>query len=300
MEVMPMIKSMTGYGRGDSSTDRMRFTVEIKSVNHRYNEVMVRMPREWLFVEEQIKKLVQTYLKRGRVDVFVTVHREEIPKKQLRIDWSLADAFKTAGKEMQSRYAFDDSERLGLKEILSLPDILQLVEEDSDLESQTPALLKALEAAVERLMKMRREEGAQLVIDMEKRLETLHMDVHQVSVRAPQVIRDARERLQQKIRDGLPEGITLDEGRLLTEVALMAERGDISEELTRLASHIKQFRNMMAVEEPVGRQLDFLVQEMNREVNTIGSKANDLEISQKVVLLKSELEKIREQVQNIE
>jgi uncharacterized protein (TIGR00255 family) len=298
MEVMKMIKSMTGYGRGESSTDRMRFTVEIKSVNHRHNEVMVRMPREWLFVEERIKKTVQSQLKRGRIDVFVTVDREELPQKKLMIDWALAEGFIKAGEEMQTRFQLKDG--LGLKELMSLPDIVQFSDEDADLESQAPSLLKALELAVDRLIAMRTEEGNSLRIDIVRRLESIENEVQWVLERAPKVLEEARNRLNQRIKDWLPEGAQLDEGRMLTEVALMAEKGDITEELTRLASHVRQFHLVFEMEEPVGRQLDFLVQEMNREVNTIGSKANDLGIAQKVVLLKSEFEKIREQVQNIE
>jgi uncharacterized protein (TIGR00255 family) len=298
MEVMTMIKSMTGYGRGECSTERMSFIVEIKSVNHRYNEVMVRMPREWLFVEEQIKKAVVQHVKRGRVDVFLTVNRSEIPKKQLHIDWSLADAYTQAGNELQKRYHIEGE--LGLKELLSLPDLLQLNEEETDLSSQVPSLLQALGEAIQRLLAMRSEEGRNLHFDITQRLESLDKEVKLISLRAPKVSAEAKARLHQKVKDWLPEGIQPDEGRLLTEVALAAERSDISEEITRFKSHVQQFQHILHLEEPVGRQLDFLVQEMNREVNTIGSKANDLEIAQKVVLLKSELEKIREQVQNIE
>jgi uncharacterized protein (TIGR00255 family) len=298
MEVMQMTKSMTGYGRGESATDRMRFTVEIKSVNHRYNEVMVRMPREWLFAEEQIKKTVQSRIKRGRIDVFVTVDRADIPKKQLTIDWALAEGFIQAGEEMQTRFQLKDG--LGLKELLSLPDIVQLSEEESDLESQASSLIKALKLAIDRLVAMRMEEGNSLRSDITQRLELIDKEVRSVFEKAPKVMEESRIRLRQRVKDWLPNGVEPDEGRLLTEVALMAEKGDISEELTRLESHISQFHLIFRTEEPIGRQLDFLVQEMNREVNTIGSKANDLEIAQKVVLLKSELEKIREQVQNIE
>lgn len=293
-----MIKSMTGYGRGEANTERMRFVVEMKSVNHRYSEVMVRMPREWLFVEDMIKKTVQARLKRGRMDVFVTVFHEQLPSKQLQIDWSLAEAYINATKELNLRFGV--TTEVSSRELLQFPDLVQLKEEEADLQAEVPALLQAAQDAVERLLLMRMEEGKALRVDITERLAYLEREAEAISQRAPIVVQEAREKLVQKLEDWLPESNELDQGRLLTEIALMAERGDISEETTRLTSHIRQFASILETDDPVGRQLDFLVQEMNREVNTIGSKANDLQIAQKVVTLKSELEKIREQVQNIE
>jgi uncharacterized protein (TIGR00255 family) len=292
------MKSMTGYGRGESQSPTRRYTVEMKSVNHRYAEVSVRLPREWLFFEDKIKKMVLAECKRGRVDVFVTLEAEALPPKTLRVDWSLIDAYLDAGKELEARYTLTDP--LGIKELLKLPDVVQMSEEAADLENETAYLAEAVEAAAEKLTFMRAEEGKRLYVDISERLQRIEATRTGLLERAPEVAADMKQRLYHRIKDWLPDGLEPDEGRLLTEVAIQVDRSDISEELTRLGSHLEQFSETIEQNEPIGRSLDFLLQEMNREVNTIGSKSSDIPIARSVVLLKSELEKIREQIQNIE
>ena len=292
-----MIKSMTGYGKAVVETETGRTTVEIRSVNHRYGEVFVKMPRSFLAFENDVRKAVGDRLKRGKIEVFV--QREEVVGGQQRplVNVALARAYREAFDHLRTELGIYDPVTLPL--ILSQKDVLPAQEESSDEDALRAELLQGVRGAVEAMETMRMREGEALLADLRDRRQTLAMLIDRVAERAPAVVTDyalkLRERLAQLLAD-----TTLDEARLAQEVALLADRCDVTEELVRFRSHLIQFDETFALAEPVGRKLDFLMQELNREVNTIGSKANDAAMAAIVVELKAELEKIREQVQNIE
>ena len=292
-----MLKSMTGYGRGEAVVPGKKFTVELKAVNHRYNEVVLRLPRSLSPLEDRIRRLIQSRISRGRVDGFLGV--EECGEKTavVKVDKALAAAYYKAMKELQESLGMEG--KVKLKHLLSLPGVMAVEEPAEDVDGWWPAVREAAEGALDGLVQMRVAEGGQLAADLLKRVERVALLNDKIRERSPVVVEDYRERLTARLCDFLKEGC-LDADRLAAEAALFAERSNITEETVRLESHLNQVRNCLGAEEPVGRKLDFLIQEMNREINTVASKANDLEISRWVVEVKSELEKIREQVQNIE
>lgn len=292
-----MVKSMTGYGRGEARGLGKDITVELRSVNHRFSEVVVRMPRQFSALEERVRKIILEQVARGRVDVFVTVDMNGERPKQVKVDLALAKAYYNALKEIE--------DSLGLQgivdpaKIANFPDVLKAEEEDDDLEQFWLVLEQAVRQATGQLVTMRQVEGAKLKTDLLYRLKIIKEFNKDIEARAPQVVEEYRQKLHARVQ-GMVPGMELDEGRLAMEVAFFADRSAITEEIVRLNSHMEQASNSLKLNEPVGRKLDFLVQEMNREVNTIGSKSSDLKISATVVEVKSELEKIKEQVQNIE
>jgi uncharacterized protein (TIGR00255 family) len=288
---------MTGYGRGDADACGRKFTVELKSVNHRFSEVVVRMPRMMSPFEDRIKRIIQQSVSRGRVDGFISVEETELKSQQVKVDKALALAYHGAMKDVQQ--LIDVAGEIKLRDIINQPNVLTLEEPEEDLEAWWPGVEQALQTALEQLIQMRITEGARLGEDIEKRLSMIKEYNHKIHQRAPQVVAEHRERLNQRLAEWLNQG-AIDESRISAEVAIFAERANITEETVRLNSHLEQMAKGLRAEEPVGRKLDFIVQEMNREINTIGSKANDLEIGNAVINVKSELEKIREQVQNIE
>ncbi|MBL0388819.1 YicC family protein [Tumebacillus sp. ITR2] len=292
-----MIKSMTGYGRAEVLQDGYRILVEIKAVNHRYAEVVVRLPREYLQFEDGMKKAVSERISRGRLDVFLTVERTGPLGRAVTVDLELAMQLKRAADELAAHLGL--SETLQLEQILKQPGVLSVAEAVENPEELGNLLLACTAQAADNLVEMREREGQRLYHDFVARLEKLRGFTSRIEERSPVVVAEYRERLEKRLRD-LLDGQGVEEGRLLTEVAVFADRASIAEELVRLTSHFEQFLHIAEAPEPVGRKLDFLVQEMNREVNTIGSKANDLGIAQLVVEAKSLLEQIREQVQNIE
>lgn len=292
-----MIKSMTGYGKAESAYGAGRITVELRCVNHRYGEVTVKLPRVLLQFENEIKKRVAEKLSRGKIDVFI------------QLEGALALGVPTPNLPLARGYhkAFTSiAEALGLADQVSLAliatqrDVISIAAEpEAPIEEIPQELVAAVDEALRKVDEMRVFEGESLMADFRKRRETLADYIGRVSVRSPQVVAEYAERLKERIgqltsESGLPEE------RLALEVALLADKCDITEELVRLESHLRQFDETLTRGEPVGRKLDFLLQEINREVNTIGSKANDAQIAANVVELKAELEKIREQVQNIE
>ncbi|MBT1076002.1 YicC/YloC family endoribonuclease [Geobacter grbiciae] len=292
-----MIKSMTGYGKAVVETETGRTTVEIRSVNHRYGEVFVKMPRSFLAVENDVRKAVGDRLKRGKIEVFV--QREEVAGGQQRplVNVALARAYREAFDHLRTELGIYDPVTLPL--ILSQKDVLAAQEESSDEDALRAELLQGVRGAVEAMETMRMREGEALLADLRDRRQTLAMLIDRVAERAPAVVADYAQKLRERLAQLLAD-TTLDEARLAQEVALLADRCDVTEELVRFRSHLIQFDETLALAEPVGRKLDFLMQELNREVNTIGSKANDAAMAAIVVELKAELEKIREQVQNIE
>lgn len=293
-----MIRSMTGFGQSSRTASGYRIQVEVKSVNHRYAETAVRLPREWLSVEDSIKKRVAQEIRRGRTDVFVSMERGGQSGKQAELDWELARSYMEAAAQLKERLGLE--EELSLRDILLMPDVLRISNRvEADREQPAAELLACIDEAVAEAGAMRLAEGAHLMEDLDRRLQQLKEYHAAARILAPAVVDDYRQKLTLRLQEWLGQ-IPLDESRLALEVAVFADRSNIDEELTRLESHFVQFGQLLHSEEPAGRKLDFLIQEMNRETNTIGSKANQAELSAIVVEMKSELEKIREQVQNIE
>jgi uncharacterized protein (TIGR00255 family) len=293
-----MIKSMTGFGRAEQNQNGYRVLAEIKAVNHRHSEVVVRMPREYLLFEEKIKKIVLEHVSRGRLDVFVTIEKTEQSGRTVVVDQELAVQLKSAADELATRLGMGDT--VSLTELLKLPGVITITETADNPEELESLLLGCVSAAVVNLLDMRVNEGQRLAKDMSARIVKLRDIVDRLIERSPLVVDEYRERLDKRLRDLLDGKAVVEEARLLTEVAILADRASIEEELVRLKSHFAQFEGFLQSAEPIGRKLDFLVQEMNREINTIGSKANDLLIAQWVVEAKSVLEQVREQLQNVE
>ena len=295
---MKMIKSMTGFGRAEANIKGMKYNIEIRSVNHRYFETMFKMPKELLSLEDKFKKIIQNYIKRGRVDIFITMEIDDQVNGQLFIDWKSAENYVQLIKEMKSRFMLSGD--VEVKDLISIPDLFQNGTTSVEIEDLADSLLASLESAVKLLVEMRIKEGKALYQDLLLRLETLTLQLVQVEERTPIVVDEYRLKLKNRLTEWLNGAVEIDESKLLNEVAFFAEKANVDEEITRLKSHFQQFLSIVEQEEPIGRKLDFLIQELNREINTIGSKANDLYISKHVVDMKSEIEKIREQVQNVE
>lgn len=288
--------SMTGYGRCQIEADGREMTVEVKSVNHRFLDISFRLPRTLSFLDDAVRKGVNAKLARGHVDVFVNYANHRQDAREVRVDTGLALAYKKALGELADAVSCENT--VSLSEYMRLPDVLSVEERAEDQDVVRELFCKALDGALDMLIAMRAQEGESMkrdILDKAARIEAIR---NRVAERAPLVVTEYRDKLHQRIAQ-LTEG-EIDESRLITEVAIFADRAAIDEELVRLVSHIKQIRATVEMKEPVGRKLDFLVQELNREVNTIGSKASDTTIAQCVVDAKGEIEKLREQVQNIE
>jgi len=291
-----MIKSMTGYGKAELALEHDKISVEMRSVNHRYGEISIKMPRTLICFENDVRKSVSERLKRGKIDVFIQL--ESIADgRPPHVNIPLARAYYTAFTSLRQELGIEEPVPLAL--IVSQKDILAVTENDDHAEAMRERLLATVGRAVDALEGMRIREGNELTDDLRRRRETLALLMERIRVRAPSVPVEYAEKIAARLARFAPEGLP-DEARLAQEIALMADRSDITEEQVRFASHLVQFDAALQSPEPVGRKLDFLLQEMGREVNTIGSKANDGEITLCVVELKAELEKIREQIQNIE
>ena len=293
-----LIKSMTGYGRGEAENDLYKFKVELKAVNHRYNDILIKMPRHISYLEENIKKIIKEKISRGKVDVYINLEYINESSVDVKVDIPLAKSYKTALENLSAELELEDSIRLN--NILCMQEIIRTDRKELDEDLIWSILKKSLDMALDNIMKMRITEGAELKRDILGKLEYVEKCVGSIGERSPYVVLEYKDKLQERIKNLLDDNVTLDEERLNNEIAYFADRSSIDEELVRLASHIKQFRTILNEDDSVGRKLDFLIQEMNREINTIGSKANDLTITNYVVILKAEIEKIREQIQNIE
>lgn len=293
-----MIKSMTGFGRGESSDGVHSFSVEIKTVNHRYNDIIVKMPKYLLFLEEKVKKHIKEYINRGRVEVYINLEYLADSNIEVNVNIPLALAYKRELENLINQLEIGDD--ISLTHLLTLPEVIKTERKDVDEDVVWGCLSQALEIALENVVNMRKKEGIELKKDIEIQLRKLENLIDKIEKRAPQVVMEYKEKLKERISELMDEDTDLDEERLNFEVVLFADKSDINEEVVRFKSHIKQFYMSLEQDEAVGRKLDFLIQEMNREVNTIGSKANDLEIINDVMDIKAQLEKIREQVQNIE
>lgn len=292
-----MIKSMTGFGRGKSQTDGMECLVEIKTVNHRYSDVYIKMPRQISFLEDKVREVVSKSVSRGKADVFISFDDFSEDAKCILIDESLAKAYINTVRQLKDKYSLQDDISVSL--IAKFPDVLKVEKAEQDEEKMWKLLSEALDSAVNSLINMRQIEGEGLKNSILEKTDFIENIVKEIGIRAPEVVKEYKCKLENRIKEMMEQQI-VDENRMATEVAIFADRCSIDEELVRLSSHINQLRETLKTGQSVGRKLDFLIQEMNREINTIGSKANDLNITKFVVEIKSELEKIREQIQNIE
>ena len=292
-----MIRSMTGYGRDQQLLHGRSITVEIRSVNHRYFEFSCRAPRGCAFLEDRLKRSLQSAISRGKVEVSLTLQTIESRHTSVAVDHALAGQYLTALRALGEEYSLPDD--LTLSSVARLPDVFTLCRDEEDEEELAADVLQVLQNALDRFVAMREAEGERLRADVLSRVVTMEEHLSFVEERSPQTVMEYRARLTAKLTE-LLNGAVPDEARILTEAAIVADRLAVDEETVRLRSHFAQLRRIMESTEPVGRKLDFLVQEMNRETNTIGSKCSDTAIAGHVVEMKSELEKIREQIQNIE
>ena len=292
-----MIRSMTGYGKGDAVSGQGSFTVEIRSVNHRYGEVSVRMPRAFLSQENEIKRLVSTVLKRGKIDVTVQWEEASGVESIPQVNRELALGYCETFRQLSGELGLPGEVPLAL--ILAQKGVLRDSGTVIDETELLPQLTQAVRSAVAAIDSMRTREGEALASDLLDRRRQVAEWVEQIRVRTPLMVTEYQQKLSARLEVLLGD-VELDPARLAQEVALLADRCDITEELVRLNSHFVQFDETFRLKEPVGRKLDFLMQEMNREVNTIGSKANDAAIASLVIQIKAEMEKMREQVQNVE
>ena len=292
-----MVKSMTGYGRAKQTLNGRDITVEVRSVNNRYLDCTVKMPRAYIFAEDAIKGCVQKAISRGKVDVFFTIESNGAEETVVTVNDALARSYYDALNHLKETFSLEGE--ISAMSLAKFPDVLTVTKAEEDLESMAADLCSVTEAALEAYNAMRAVEGEKLAQDVSSRVDTIEQVVTKVEERSPQTVAAYREKLYARMQEVL-QSATVDENRLLTEAAIFADKTAVDEETVRLRSHIAQLRTMLRSDEPVGRKLDFLIQEVNRECNTIGSKCNDLSIAQDVVNMKAEVEKIREQVQNIE
>ncbi len=292
-----MIRSMTGYGRCQQVLEGWDVTVELKSVNHRFFECSTRLPRTCGFLDEKLKAFFQQHIARGKVEVYVSLDAVETADSHVEINMPLAEAYRSALQQMAEKLAVrDDCSVMGLSRF---PDVLTVRKNEADEEAIWRVVSDTAAKALEKFVAMREREGERLRDDVLSRRSFLLERVAIVEERSPQTVREHMEKITERMRDLLGSA-TVDEQRLLTEAALFADKIATAEETVRLRSHLDQLEQLVCSSEPVGRKLDFLVQEINRETNTIGSKAQDLQLAQVVVDMKAEIEKIREQIQNIE
>lgn len=292
-----MIKSMTGYGSASGSAQGFNISVELKSVNNRFLDTSVRMPRSFMFAEDTVKSAVQRHISRGKVDVFVTVDSAGTDEVCVKVNEALLKGYVTAVKHIAEEYGLNDD--VSAMSVARFPEVLTVEKADIDTEAVAAAIGELTELALEDFDRMRLREGEKLRDDVLSRLQTIDALVTTVERSAPETVKAYRSRLEQKMQEVLGTA-GIDESRILAEAAIFADHIAVDEETVRLRSHMSQLRQMVEGSSPTGRKIDFLVQEFNREANTIGSKCQNSDIAHTVVDLKSEIEKIREQIQNIE
>ena len=292
-----MVKSMTGYGRAREMRNGRDITVEVRSVNNRYLDCTVKMPRAYIFAEDRMKARVQQAISRGKVDVFVTIDASAADEAVVAVNEPLARGYYEALTRLKTMFSLPGE--VTPEVLAKFPDVLAVTKAEEDVETIAADICAVLDDALAAYNDMRAVEGEKLASDVAGRVTTIETVVGKVEERSPQTVAAYRQRLEAKMQEVL-QSTTIDESRILTEAAIFADKIAVDEETVRLRSHIAQLRAMLASDEPVGRKLDFLIQEVNRECNTIGSKCSDLTIAQDVVNMKAEVEKIREQVQNME
>ena len=290
------MQSMTGYGRGDCEIDGRQMTIELKSVNHRFLDLAFRMPRNLMFVEDAARRAIGARLSRGHVDVFVTYRNLRADAKTVMADRALFEVYAKALEGLKYVGVMDDR---SLMTIAKMPDVLVVTEAEEDRDAVTDLMLKAMNAALDQLVAMRAREGEAMKRDLSDRVDAIERITGEIEARYPETVDAYRERLRAAVKELLAD-TEVDEARLLTEVALMADRSAIAEEIVRLRSHVSQLRKLFEDQKPIGRRIDFIVQELNREVNTISSKSQDIPITRLAVDMKAEIEKLREQLQNVE
>lgn len=292
-----MIKSMTGFGRGEHEEFGRSYTVEVKSVNHRYSDISVKLPKQLSYLEDTIRKFVSDHISRGKVDVYITQNKYSEDEIRVTIDHALVSSYMKSLAELRDTYKLEDD--ITVSNVSRFPDLLTVDRVEDDKDKVWNTLSVAMEKSLDNLTEMRKVEGKKLFEDLTKRAAYIRSMVDEIKQRSPIVVQEYKTKLEERIKQLLGD-VPVDEERLAQEVAIFADKSSITEEIVRLYSHIDQLLSIMNEDVPVGRKLDFLVQEMNREINTIGSKASDIIITRYVVDVKSEIEKIREQIQNIE
>ena len=292
-----MIKSMTGYGRASETVGSMEITAEIKAVNHRYFEFSCRIPRQFSFLDEKVKQYVKTRVNRGKVEVYITINLLENEAIDVQVNHPLAKAYVDTLNEIENTYGV--ANEIKSTDVARFPDVLSTHKDEQDEETVFENVKQVLSKAVDMFVQMRQTEGEKLKQDVNSRWQTILQHVAFVESQSQESVKTYRARIEEKMRELLGD-VQVDEQRLLTETAIFADKTAVDEETVRLKSHIEQLSQMMDSGEAVGRKIDFLVQEMNRETTTIGSKCSDIEITRTVVDIKAEIEKIREQIQNIE
>lgn len=292
-----MVRSMTGYGRGTASDGNMTVTVELKSVNHRFFECSIKAPRQFSFFEDKLKSYLQSRIARGKVDVFVSFERGAVSTETVTVNEALAESVVNAMRSIAEKYNVSDN--VSATAVAAVSGVLTVTSGQLDEEATGNIILSAASDAVDAFIAARETEGARLAADVISKSENILQFVEIVEKRSPETVVLYRERLENRIKE-LLQSASVDEQRVLTETALFADKIAVDEETVRLRSHIAHLNEMFKAAGPIGKKLDFIVQEMNRETNTIGSKCQDIDISRVVVDMKSEIEKIREQIQNIE
>jgi len=291
------MNSMTGYGKGVAEKYERKITIEMKSVNHRFLDLLFKLPRGFQFAEDIIRKLIgQGGVTRGHLDIFLSYEDNRTSKNALALDRSLAASYLRIASELQGMGYVND---LSVSTLLKTPEIVKLVSSEDDESVLAELIADAAKACVANLVRMRATEGKKLAEDIGAKIDALEAGMKNIEDRAPAVSEDYRQKLSQRIAEALA-GVQMDEARLCNEVAFFVDKSNIDEEITRLCGHIAHYRELLPKEEATGKQLDFLTQELNREVNTIGSKCNDAEITKGVLYLKNLVEMVREQVQNLE
>lgn len=292
-----MLKSMTGYGRASAVLEDMEITVEVKSVNHRYFDFSARVPRTCGFLEEKLKSYIQTAISRGKVEAYVSINQLGTPDVVVELNRPLLESYLAAFAQMEKEYGVKND--ITASALSGMNDLFAVSKQETDADIIWEKVRTVADQALADFIAMRSAEGAKMRADVLGRVEYIHEKSLDVDRRNSEIVNDYRARLETRIRELLAD-TQIEESRLLTEVAIFADKVAVAEETVRLRSHVEQMKQFLEAEEPIGRKMDFLVQEMNREVNTIGSKSNDIEVARMVVDLKSEIEKIREQIQNIE
>ncbi|MDD6665214.1 MAG: YicC family protein [Eubacterium coprostanoligenes] len=292
-----MLKSMTGFGRAQKEIDGYVITVELKSVNHRYFEFSSRVPRQYGFLDEKLKSYINGKVSRGKIECYVTIEALNTDTADVVVNHTLATAYVNALKEIAETYKLKDD--FGASTISRFPEVLVVRKSDEDEEKLWGYVQEVCSEAIDKFVAMREVEGSKMKDDIYSRGQFILDCVSYIEERSPQTVKEYNDKLIERVHELLGD-VSLDESRILQEVAIYADKVAVAEETVRLRSHIEQLNTFISSDEPVGRKMDFLVQEINRETNTIGSKANDVDIARKVVDIKAEVEKIREQIQNIE
>lgn len=291
------INSMTGYGKGICEKDGLKVTVELKSVNHRFLDLMIKTPKMFTFAEDLIRKCMKESFARGHFDVFVNYEDTRENRAAVSFDYALVDAYVTASKKMAEEFQIADT--LSTAAILAIPDVATTTYEDEDENELKEIVIEATKQAIEKISLMRQSEGALLITDLKDKIANISDLTSKIEAKAPEMVKEHFAKVSERVKEFLQD-VQVDEAKMLNEIAFYSDKVCVDEEIQRLKSHVEHFLEIINKGGACGKQLDFIVQEMNREANTCGSKCNNYEVSNLVILLKNEIEKVREQIQNIE